>query len=190
MKKEGLIYSIIIASLIFLGLFIVYIGYIKPEREYIKLKAEYCAQEAFSGLNDLLANQYNSSNYKTKKGVENMITERNNKLIECYDYYNSILFSNSEENIHILNINKLFDEQEKEIEKYLIRIERIEKENQININRENNCQKMQQEYDRYINCISKINSLSWENNNKDECLKEYNYKRFGVDEYDCIFFLN
>jgi len=187
MKKEYLIYDLIIFLLVVFGLFVSYIGYIKPEREYLKLKAEYCTQEAFGALNDLIDSQYSSNTYKTKKGVENMIVERNNKLIECYDYYDSFLFSNSEENIYIFNINKLFDEQEKKIEKYLNWVEQIEKENQANINRKNNCQKMREEYNKYIDCVNKIDFLLGSSNNEKECLSKYNYKRFGVDESDCIF---
>jgi hypothetical protein len=149
-------------------------------------------------INDEVNKQYPTT-YKTKQWFDSELSKQQINLNNCVSKYDSILFSEPERSLLILNTESLIDEQKKKIDSYLNILNSKIKESNAQKAKEQACSDMFAMKEKYQNCIDdeiKKNSgnsevldfmLFPEQNQEDNiCLKQYNYIKFGVNEFDCM----
>jgi hypothetical protein len=204
MKKIIFVFITLIALLMF-GLF-AYFYYIKPQREFIEINAQKCITEAMTQINSEVI-KHSPNPYVTRQGFDNMLGVQRTKLNKCTDSYNSIFLSRPEKKLFLLNLNSELDSQERKINEYIKRIDDKISENEQQQNKKKACADMEAEQKKYQDCVviergkgntyySSAEYISFFTDflgnskgdvNKDICLSEYNYQRFGVSMIDCSF---
>lgn len=189
MKKLA---TILVYLFIFLaiGLF-VFFYYIKPQRELIKVSTENCLSKAMSPINDEIAKYYPSS-YKKVAWFNDELKTQNTKINKCLNNYETILFSSSEKNLVNLNLDLKLEKQETGINSYVKKTEEKASEQRQQQDKLNTCREKEAMFNKYNACIEekKINDPNyWSelmNDNKNSCLKQYNYKQMQVDSFECV----
>lgn len=194
--------KIITPILILLGISIIifffYVYYIKPQREFIKIDTSECIKKAMTPINDEVNKQYQTT-YKTKSWFDSEIVKQENNIDNCIAKYSSILFSEPERNLVILNTNSLIDSQNKKIESYLKILDGKIKDSNEQKAKKQACADMTVMKEKYQNCINEemrkdpgdSKTLDFilypeKNQNDNTCLQKYNYLKFGVDDSSCM----
>ncbi len=196
MKK--IITLILTLLVVFIIGFFLYIYYVKPQREFIKTDTNECIKKAMAPISDEANKQYQTT-YKTRQWFDSELSKQQINLDNCISKYDSILFSKPERSLLILNTKSLVDEQKKKIGSYLNILDSKAKESNAQKAKKQACSDMFVMKEKYQNCISdeiKKNPGSSEildfmlfpekNQGNNICLKQYNYIKFGVDEFDCM----
>lgn len=203
--KKIVIALLFLFVLLILGAF-AYFYYIKPQREFIKINTQKCIASAMAPIDSEVA-KYNPNPYKTEYGFEEMLKVQSPELDKCIDNYNSILFSEPERSLFLLNLSSTLDAQRAKISEYAARINKIISENNRQLDKDKACTDMKAEQKGYQDCVSaerKKDNTYYSSSeymlfftdflgntkgdvNKDICLSKYNYQRFGVSWMSCSF---
>lgn len=183
MENNKLLNTLILIVFMLVLLFMVYLGYVKPERELIELKAKDCVSSSMKPINDMISS---SQDYKTEAVVLEMQKERNSKLEKCKSYYDIYLFSSSEKKVFTYNVSKLIETQEIKIVDYIKKVKEIIKKNEEYRKKQNECRQVNELYKKYSECVTSKGGFVWFDDDSDkECLKKYNYKSFNLSQMTC-----
>lgn len=174
-----------------------YFYYIKPQREFIKINTQSCINNTMSPINSEVA-KYEPNPYTTERGFSIMLETQRNGLKKCTDNYNTILFSKPEKDLFLLNLNSAVASQKAKIDTYISKVNQRVAADKKQQEKQQACANMKAEQEKQSACMQErfpkpgmdreAEALAYSQMDEKAkiCEEKYDYKRFGVDEYDCV----
>jgi len=175
MTKNTNIVILFVVIFLVIGVF-TFFYYVKPQREYLAKNTEVCVNNAMKPINSEVA-KTDPNPYKTRDGFWVMQQTQDNELNKCIKNYYSILFSQPELDILIMNIKNLNDKQAEQIKAYIKKVEdkqvaiatataKQQAYNKAVQDEKDNCLKAQSEFEDYNKCVDEETAKAQEESQK------------------------
>ena len=207
MKKYWLL-LIIFLVIICCGVFM-FFYYVKPQREFIKLKTQSCIDEAMSPINKEIQNSlYGTGSYKNDVELKRMLQTQHEAILKCVLNYNTILFSSPEKKFveskldSTLKNQKIgIDDYRKRVLDYIINQKTKAEQNAQENKKQADCKEKESLYNKYNKCVEDMkengsNSMTaidrllldqtTLNDRRNFCLNKYNFESVDADSFVCI----
>ena len=116
--KKAFILLIFLLLILSIAIF-TFFYYVRPQREFIKVKTQTCVKEAMSPMNTEIEYDYNAIKaYKTDIELTKMLQAQHEALLGCVLSYNTILFSSPEKKLIESKLDSSLKNQKTDINNY------------------------------------------------------------------------